>query len=92
MQIFRDQHGPELVELLMAAARSGNVEAIKTGLAYVYGKPKERVEVSGPDDGPIRVDGANLASLTSAELVVLEGMLARLVGDDGSEPTVIPAQ
>lgn len=64
----------KLVEL----AEQGNVEAVKTGLAYLLGKPKERVEVSGPDDGPLQI---NVNDLTPDELRKLDTLLATVVKD-----------
>lgn len=40
---------------LAAKASKGDMEAIKLLMAYAYGKPTERKEVSGPSGGPIEI-------------------------------------
>lgn len=43
----------EVVPILMEKARNGDIRAIELVLAYGIGKPTERVEVSGPEGGPV---------------------------------------
>ena len=43
----------EAAQVLIDKARGGNIKAIEVVLAYGIGKPTERVEVSGPEGGPI---------------------------------------
>lgn len=48
-------HGalPEALDALRKQAAKGNVKAIEMLLHYGIGKPTDKVEVSGPDGGPI---------------------------------------
>lgn len=61
-----------LVELQDDADPDVAMDAIKTLLAYTYGRPTERKEISGPDGGPVEVDdardrlAARLAALAAA--------------------------
>lgn len=43
----------EAAQVLIEKARGGNIKAIEVVLAYGIGKPTEKVEVSGPEGGPI---------------------------------------
>ena len=43
----------ETIRRLVAMALQGNLSAAKLLLAYAYGKPAQRVEVSGSDGAPI---------------------------------------
>lgn len=56
---------PEAFQVLKDSLSSpfGRIEAAKLILAYAWGKPTDKVEVSGPDSGPI-----NLKTLTDEEL------------------------
>ncbi len=50
------------LERLAQKADSGNLDALKFELGYLYGKPKETVEISGADGDAIKVDiGGNLS-------------------------------
>lgn len=40
---------------LLMQAKRGNIKAAELVLAYVIGKPTEKLEVSGPEGGPIEV-------------------------------------
>lgn len=40
---------------LIEKARKGDIKAIELVLAYGIGKPTEKVELSGPDGGPIEL-------------------------------------
>lgn len=44
-----------LIELTEDGDPKVALEAIKLLLAYTYGKPTERKEISGPDNGPIPI-------------------------------------
>lgn len=44
---------PELIEKLVQLAKKGDRRALELALAYAIGKPVEKVEMSGPDGGPI---------------------------------------
>lgn len=80
-------HGPELVEALLKLAlrkKNPSVEAIKVALAYAYGKPREKVELTGADGGPIEWD---LSRLTDEQLNVLEQIHSIAKGGaDAAEP------
>jgi aryl-alcohol dehydrogenase-like predicted oxidoreductase len=43
----------EIFNKLATLAKSGDMDAIKTYLAYVVGKPKDTVVLSGDDEKPI---------------------------------------
>jgi hypothetical protein len=49
---------PEALERLKALMRSNDPHTAKGAcaliLAYAYGKPRERVEMTGPNNGPLR--------------------------------------
>jgi len=45
----------DAAEKLIEKARNGDIKAIELVLAYGIGKPTEKVEVSGPDGGPIEL-------------------------------------
>ena len=40
---------------LAEEAKAGDKEAVKILMAYAYGKPKERKELTGDEGGPLRV-------------------------------------
>lgn len=40
---------------LLMQAKRGNIKAAELVLAYVIGKPTEKLELSGPEGGPIEV-------------------------------------
>lgn len=50
--ILRDG-STEAATVLVEKARNGDIKAIELVLAYGIGKPTEKVEVSGPEGGPI---------------------------------------
>lgn len=76
------EKGEVFATKLIELAEAGNVEAVKTGLAYLVGKPKERLEVSGPDDGPLEID---ITGLSANQLAQLDRMLGKVVKDEGEE-------
>lgn len=45
-----------IIKALNTAAKAGDVEAAKTLLAYSYGRPSQKHEVSGPEGAPIGVE------------------------------------
>ena len=45
----------EAAQVLLEKARGGDMKAIELVLAYGIGKPTEKVEVSGPDGGPLEI-------------------------------------
>lgn len=45
----------EAAQVLLEKARGGDMKAIELVLAYGIGKPTEKVEVSGPDGGPMEI-------------------------------------
>lgn len=49
----------EVFNKLLSLARNGDMDAIKTYLAYVVGKPKDTVEIQGNPDLPVvfKLDG-----------------------------------
>ena len=53
------------------------IQAIKLLLAYGYGSPMQRQELSGPNGGPIRTSAVDLSKLTTEELAALEKALCR---------------
>jgi hypothetical protein len=46
-------------------------------LDRVYGKPKQSTELTGADNGPIKVEGVDVSKLTDDELVQLRELLSR---------------
>lgn len=83
--------GMELVRALMKLVRKGNVVAIKTGLEYVLGKPKQEVEISGKDGGAIRI--VDPSRLTDEQLNGLESILAAGAAgeDEPADPPPSPS-
>lgn len=53
-QVFTNPKRKAVLEKLIADAESGNHEARTLLLAYTYGKPVERKEISGPDGEPLK--------------------------------------
>jgi hypothetical protein len=49
----------EVHDALMALVRTGNVQAVIYAHQHLVGKPKERIELSGEDGGPVRVAMSN---------------------------------
>lgn len=47
-------HREECITRLSAMARTGNLDAMKLLLAYAYGKPVERRELTGADGAPVK--------------------------------------
>jgi hypothetical protein len=45
----------QVAQELMVKALAGDLKAIELVLAYGIGKPSEKVEVSGPDGGPMEI-------------------------------------
>lgn len=45
--------GPAILDAMIRKARKGDMRAIEASLHYGLGKPTDKVEVSGPDGGPI---------------------------------------
>jgi hypothetical protein len=75
MQALCRTHGPMAVATLVEVAQYGGQESDRIAASKVlldrgYGKATERVELSGPDGGPL-----NVRELTDAvlEQIVLEG-------------------
>lgn len=52
-QVFKPARRRKVLEKLIEDAELGNHEARVLLLAYTYGKPVERKEVSGPDGEPL---------------------------------------
>ena len=46
----------EAIKTLHKQAQAGDVDAAKTLLAYSYGRPSQKHEISGPAGGPVEVD------------------------------------
>jgi hypothetical protein len=46
--------GPGIVDALIAKAMKGDTRAIELCLHYGIGKPTDKVELSGPEGGPIQ--------------------------------------
>lgn len=61
----------ELAEVCLARAVRGSARHAELFLAYAEGKPKQGVELSGPDGGPMRCD-----QLTEAQI---DGRIAELM-------------
>lgn len=53
-QVFKPARRKKVLEKLISDAESGNHDARTLLLAYTYGKPVERQELSGPDGGPLK--------------------------------------
>jgi hypothetical protein len=45
------------IKKLAALSNRGNLQALQILMAYTYGKPKERHEITGADGGPVIVKG-----------------------------------
>jgi hypothetical protein len=74
----------EVLAALAVACRRREPGAIALYLGYLWGKPTDRVEVSGPDGGPIEH-----ASLSDAELE-REILAATARAGNGAEVPLVP--
>ena len=52
--VFTPARQKKVIERLIVDAETGNHEARSLLLAYAYGKPIERKEISGPDGEPLK--------------------------------------
>jgi hypothetical protein len=74
----------ELVETPDHALR---LAAVRELLDRAYGKPKQATELTGPEGGPVQVEGSvDLRNLSPTELRELRALLARASGDDAAQP------
>lgn len=55
VKAIMQEHGSEMVRLLMESARGGNVQAQIRCVEYVLGKPKDLLEMTGKDGVPLAV-------------------------------------
>jgi hypothetical protein len=62
----------EVLAALAVACRRREPGAIALYLGYLWGKPTDRVEVSGPDGGPIEYAGLSDEELIAAAARVIE--------------------
>lgn len=69
--------GVDLANKLIELALKGNVKAIEVALSRAYGKPRERVELTGADGGPVKMD---LTRLSDEELSTLERIVRKGTG------------
>lgn len=60
-----------IYEKSMELAREGNAPMLIRLLEYLLGKPKEFVEVTGAEGGPIRVVSVDASKLTKEQIAVL---------------------
>lgn len=52
--VFTNARQKAVIEQLIADAEKGNHEARSLLMAYTYGKPVDRKEISGPDGEPLK--------------------------------------
>lgn len=78
---------------LVRKAKKGDVRAIELVLAYVVGKPTERVEHSGPDGGPIEfLNGMNDHERMTLRKIIDEAVTASIPSaSEGSDETAVLA-
>jgi len=48
------------LRLIINAIQDGDIQAFNTVMAYSVGKPAERLEISGPDQMPIQIEGVEI--------------------------------
>ena len=58
---------------------------IEMGVAKQLGQVEQKVQISGPDGGPIQIDDKRLLLLTDEELKTLEQLRRKLDGGDDSD-------
>jgi hypothetical protein len=88
-QAIFEENREALYEAFGKAALSGNAYTFKELAERAFGKVPDKVEMSGPDGGPISYEQARLATLTTEELKALESIAAKLaapVRDTGGTP------
>ena len=49
-----------VVKSLLSNATKGDTQAARVLLEYAYGKAKASIEVSGPDGGPLQIEGVDV--------------------------------
>lgn len=81
--------GIDIAEVLKKKAKRGNLYAVVKALEWIIGKPKQELELTGKDGGPIRVR-ADLSRLNAAQLEQLEQLLALAAPDAGGSPGGAP--
>lgn len=54
--LFKELPLSEAAHVLAEHARNGEPWAVKMFFEYAVGVPAQRVQLSGPDDGPIEID------------------------------------
>lgn len=64
-RIFTPQDREKVFRRLIADSTSGDHKATGLLLAYAYGKPTERVEISGRDGGPVPITTIEVVKPTS---------------------------
>ena len=82
VDLARQMGSPKAFETLVRDMESGDpraeVQAAMGMLAYAWGKPKQAIEHSGPDGGPIQTAAAMpLDGLTDEDLVKLKEIAVR---------------
>jgi hypothetical protein len=96
VKMCREEGAPKAFAALMGELADGMFEpavvrAAEIVLAYAWGKPKQAVELSGPDGGPVQSvqhPGTPLAGMSDDELarlgtIVERARVARASGGDG---------
>jgi len=73
-----------IVDALIAKARKGDTRAIELCLHYGIGKPTDKVELSGPDGGPIQ---AQAVPMDDTELRILREAIAEVEAEE-ADPDV----
>lgn len=72
------KHGEEIVERFMRLVRKGNTVATVKAMEWIVGKPRQEVELTGKDGGPVDVRSTpaiDPRKLTDEQLEQLEGIL-----------------
>lgn len=76
--LFGDGDKKGIVDALYAKAMKGDTKAIELCLQYGIGKPADKVEVSGPEGGPIQSQAIDLSDKERSALQdAIDAELAR---------------
>lgn len=69
-----------IIPALVAKAIKGDIRAIELCLAYGIGKPTDRVELSGPEGGPIE----HVSALSDDELRLVRATLREIEAEESA--------
>lgn len=70
-------------EQLKIAVKSGEKWALEMYFGYMYGKPTQRVEQSGPDGGPIQFSDLDATKLSAKERDAMRRLILKAAEDGG---------